>query len=69
MLEFLTAWCDAMMTDGHSGHVDDRYAGMTKGMLSWGDCIAVSEHLDNARDLACSTRRWATPRRRAGSGP
>jgi hypothetical protein len=48
-------WCDSHLGDGeggHGSHDTPHYDGVEKGMLSWDDCLAVSEHLDNAREFA-----------------
>lgn len=35
---------------GNGNHVHPIYEGMTKGELSWDDCLALAEHLDRAED-------------------
>ena len=45
-------WCESVTPDMHDGHGMEHYMGMEKGMLSWEDCLAVSGHLDNAREFA-----------------
>lgn len=37
-------WCHSTGTGGH--HVDPAYSGMSKGMLSWDDCITTSGLFD-----------------------
>jgi hypothetical protein len=50
-------WCHS--TGGHGTHGSQYYIdrGITKGMLSWDDCMELSVHLDNAFAFA---RQWPT---------
>lgn len=48
-------WCHSTGTGGH--HVEPAYDGMTKGMLSWDDCLALSQQLDAALEYA---KQWPT---------
>lgn len=41
-------WCDSTGGGHDDGHGSDHYAGVTKGMLSWDDCLEVSGQLDSA---------------------
>jgi hypothetical protein len=57
-------WCHSQMghddhegEGGHGDHGHEHYEGMEKGMLSWDDCLALSQHLDNALAFA---QQWPT---------
>lgn len=45
-------WCDGEMMGDMDHPGMEFYMGMTKGMLSWDDCLAVSQHFDRAQELA-----------------
>ncbi|HEX6236708.1 MAG TPA: hypothetical protein VFZ68_05920 [Acidimicrobiales bacterium] len=52
-------WCHSHMghddhegEGGHGDHGHEHYEGVQKGMLSWSDCLALSQHLDNALEFA-----------------
>lgn len=57
-------WCNSQPGqdhhDGEGGHGDhgqEHYEGMEKGPLGWDDCLALSQHLDNANEYA---QQWPT---------
>lgn len=51
-------WCHSLMghdhggEGGHGDHGEEHYAGMEKGMLSWDDCLVLSQNFDNAVEFA-----------------
>jgi hypothetical protein len=62
-------WChstgDGGHGDGHGEHGGGAYSGVSKGMLSWSDCMAASLQLDAARNYAT---RWPTARDAEAAG-
>jgi hypothetical protein len=50
-------WCQSMEMDGEPGAEHYHDMGVTKGMLSWDDCLAVSSSFDEALKFAIQ---WPT---------